>query len=113
MLSMTCCSGQPDHHGGHQGEHPARPEDIPRGAVVQFSNKTALRTIDRLAKAAGIQEVSPERSSPGDRSHPYPQSQPCGLGLDERRAPANGPEAGRAQEAVPHGDLCHRGAALV
>jgi len=63
-----------------------------------------------MAKAAGIQEVSPRKKLSRRKVTPHIlRHRPAWSRPDERRAPAYGPEAGGAQEAVHHGDLRHRG----
>ena len=66
-----------------------------------LSTKTVLRTIDRLAEEAGIQE---------EDDAPHPQAQSCCKCAGGSRAGADDPEAGGAQEAVHDVDLCYDGA---
>ena len=76
-----------------------------------LSTKTVLRTIDRLAKRGRDPGGFAQAEALQKEGHaPYPQAQPCGECAHGRRAGAHDPEAGRAQEALHDGDLCHSGA---
>ena len=76
---------------------PGQERLLPGRSNGHLSTKTVLRTIDRLAKAAGIRGGLPPKEALLKKGRPpHPQAQPCSLGPDERRAPSSGPEAGGA-----------------